>query len=192
MRWKFLFSTAIFFHLGSSLQFATAQLTGFKQKQIDIQAGLGIFSTLNALFNEAGVNEVAKSKWTLPPISLSADYGVTDQISVGLYTCIARSTITVYGDEAEKDKFTIVGIRGLYHFETIPKADVYAGAMLGFLSITAKRENWVNGGEFKATDNGLGYQLIIGGRYRLSEFAGVFAELGYGVAVINLGLNLKF
>jgi hypothetical protein len=167
-----------------------SQTSEFQKGQIDVNAGIGIFSTLNANFNEAGVSDVAKSKWTLPPISLSADYGITNQVSVGVYVGAARSTISVYGDETEKDKFIIVGLRGLYHLETIEKADVYAGGMLGLVSITAT-QNFLSE-EYKSKDTKLGYQLIVGGRYRLSDFAGVFVEIGYGVAIINLGLNLKF
>ena len=36
------------------------------------------------------------------------------------------------------------------------------------------------------------WSLNAGIRYRFSEHVGIFAELGYGISILNLGLNFKF
>jgi hypothetical protein len=167
------------------------QLSQFKKGQTDLQFGVGLVSTLNAAIYDASNGDI-KEKWTTPPVSLSIDYGVTDEISIGLYLGKAASTIKILGDEAEKDKYTIIGIRGLYHFEVHEKFDTYGGLMLGVTSLKWTQPNYFDEDDpYKGTKSLLGYQLVLGGRYRFQQNAGVFLELGYGVAIFNLGLNIK-
>lgn len=63
--------------------------------------------------------------------------------------------------------------------------------MLGYNSVKETAEpNILLIGETVA--KGFTYSLLVGGRYRFTEHIGAFLELGYGVTIINLGLNLKF
>lgn len=78
----------------------------------------------------------------------------------------------------------------LYHFELNPKFDTYGGGMLGYNSVREKAEPNIQ--LIGETDTkGFTYTLLVGGRYRFTEHIGAFLELGYGVTVINLGLNIK-
>lgn len=188
MKQTFIFCTTVIF-LFFCTQSSKAQFKTFGQGQIDLRAGVGFFSTINSLFSQSGVSGVAKSKWTTPPLSLSLDYGITEEISVGLYTGLARSTIYVYGNEAEKDKFTLIGVRGLYHLQSIPKVDAYAGGMLGVLLIRTTQPS-PSGGTYTGKASAVGYQVIVGAKYKATRYVGAYAELGYGVAIVNLGLTL--
>lgn len=181
----------------------------FKKQQMDINFGIGIGNT----FIQSGATKV------FPAISTSFDYGITDAISVGAYLGYAGATYNYYGrnwcpsgngngnafgnyfdyTDTYKWKFSIVGIRGAYHFtKFIPaeKLDLYAGIMLGanFAQSTYSTNDPCDG-HIAATAHkyggfvGTGY---LGLRYRFTENIGVFTELGYGITYATLGLNLRF
>jgi hypothetical protein len=41
---------------------------------------------------------------------------------------------------------------------------------------------------WSGSGSGVAYSLFVGGRYYFNQHIGVFAELGYGVAWLNLGV----
>ena len=93
----------------------------------------------------------------------------------------------------------ILGIRGAYHFGrfiNIEKLDVYAGLMLG--NDFAKDSYSTNSQcpyhqEYMSRSYGGGVaSLFVGARYRFTNHVGIFGELGYGISMLNIGLNLKF
>lgn len=165
----------------------------FVKGQKDINLGVGF---ITPLFDISGYDVKTKT----PPISLTVDYGITDELSLGLYLASAKSEVYgtlinlntgyPYYDKQSTLSHFLVGARLLYHFELHPKLDTYAGGMLGYNSVNEKAEPNVQlYGDTKV--KGFTYTLLAGGRYRFTEHAGAFLELGYGVTVINLGLNIK-
>ncbi len=174
-------------------QHGYAQTEQFKKGQMDFQAGLGFINSLNITLNEAGVRGSIKSKFAYPPLTLGLDYGVTDEISVGGY---ANYTDVEYrlsgGDFVERDKIIMIGARGLYHVNLLPNLDTYGGLGRAYGSMKATAPEPFGDGNITSTSGDLYYQFIAGGRYRFTPNTGVFLELGYGVTVINLGLNVKF
>ena len=61
--------------------------------------------------------------------------------------------------------------------------------MLGYNIISFNGDNTFLG---NTTASGAAYSIFLGSRYRFTDRVGVFAELGYGISVLQLGLNLKF
>lgn len=120
------------------------------------------------------------------PIGASFELGIKENISVGGYAGYAgyKETLPFFGDV--KYTYIILGGRGSYHFDLGPEAlDPYAGVMLGY-NVASVDINGVNAG------GGLLLGGYLGARYAFSDKMGAFAELGYGIAWLQLGLNVKF
>jgi hypothetical protein len=138
------------------------------------------------------------SKSTVPPIHVSGEVGMTDKIGVGGligYTSSTYEENYIYGD-AYKWKFSylIIGARGSYHFWQNDKADAYAGLLLGYNAASAKfestdpdLENYVS----EPSVGGVAFGAFGGIRYQFQEKVGAFAELGYNISWLSVGLHLK-
>ncbi|HXB42368.1 MAG TPA: hypothetical protein VNZ49_17650 [Bacteroidia bacterium] len=181
----------------------------FQKQQVDLNIGFGLGNT----FVGSGTASM------FPPISASLEYGITDAISIGGYLGYAGATWryigrdwcpagngngNAYGNyydytDTYSWSFYIIGLRGAYHFEKFvknDKVDLYAGLMLGDdiakykYSTTDPCTNHV--AYSSPSYGGFIWSGFAGCRYRFTDKVGIFGELGYGVAYLNLGLNLKF
>jgi len=130
----------------------------------------------------------------LPPISLSYDYGYNDKISIGGYLGYSSASEDLGFVGTWNYTYIIVAARGLYHFEIIDNIDTYGGLLLGYNIASSEIEGGNNGFLTPATPTvgGVLYGAFIGGRYALTDQFGVFLELGYGIAAVNVGVNFKF
>ena len=181
--------TLLLASLVSLTTFCYSQTEQFKKGQIDAQLGFGFVSTANANLNAAGLGEVSKYRFAFPPPYASLDYAVTDEISLGGYLTYTSANVKFY-DSIDKEKVMYVGARGLYHIDVHPKLDTYGGAGLAFGSY--KGTTTVGGHTYNLQESGkLYYQLIVGSRYRFTEDTGAFLEIGYGIALFNIGINFK-
>jgi len=177
----------------------------FDQGQVDFNFGLGLGRYGNL-----------KNSYTyFPPLSLSVDYGITKEISVGGYFgysgaswrysgsgyCNNGSGVGSYFytyNDTYKWRFYTLGVRGAYHFDRfikINKIDLYAGLFLGntfsqssYSTDALCDKHFVN---YSYSYGGFAYSLFLGGRYRFNEHFGVFTELGYGISYMTFGLNYK-
>jgi hypothetical protein len=88
-------------------------------------------------------------------------------------------------------KYTIVGLRSAYHYNGIRSEDwdVFGGAMLSF-NILSYDDN-DPGFDYNAS-SGLFFTVYVGGRYYFTPSVAAFAELGYGISYLNLGVAFKF
>ncbi len=115
----------------------------------------------------------------------SFEAGVAPNITVG-----GIASFRSYNDLGS---YYSVGARGSYHFNellklTTDKADLYAGAGLIYSGFSY---NGVYSG-FRASYGGIDLGLHVGGRYFFSNNIGGFAEVGVGVAPLQLGVTFKF
>ncbi|WP_338793547.1 outer membrane beta-barrel protein [Bernardetia sp. MNP-M8] len=158
--------------------FSTAQAQ-YEQGQLDVNLGVGLLPTF------LGAGTTAK----LPPIGLSVDYGVSDNISIGGYASYASATVDSF-DEWNYT-YTILGARGAYHFNVSnDRFDPYGGALLGYniVSVDYGDSAFTSGGAASAFT----WSAFLGARYRFTDNLGVYGELGYGISILQLGVNLKF
>lgn len=121
------------------------------------------------------------------PITASFEHGFSDKISAGLYAGIISRK---YYDNW-KYKYTVIGARGSYHFNEVlnvsnPKLDVYGGISLYYRGYTVKYETE------KASAGEIDFGLHVAARYMFSNNIGGYAELGYGISPLQLGVSFKF
>lgn len=125
----------------------------------------------------------------IPPISLSAEMGYNENISVGGYFAYA-STEEKFSSFTYSYNHLILGARGSYHFYNEDNLNAYGGLMLGYNIVSSSIEGDSDIGS-SADAGGFTYSFYLGSRYMFSDSIGAFAELGYGISYVNLGLTLK-
>ena len=125
------------------------------------------------------------------PYGVGFEYGVSDKIGVGAY--VGYSSYDVIGF-----KYTsiLVGAKGNYHFYTNDKFDAYGGLLLGYNNVKVDSGTGTGFGIFGATTTAAASAVVFGGqlgaRYYFTDSIGAFAELGYGLANLNVGVAFKF
>ena len=173
-----------------TLNLANAQESLFSQGDKVINIGLGLGTTL---YSGTGYSS------TIPPISLSAEFGVKDEfigkanLGIGGYLGIAGSEykFSMLGSEyGWKYTYIIVGARGVLHYPLVDKLDTYGGLQLGYNVVSASEFGNVPNG-ISASSGGVGFAGFIGARYYFTEKIGAMAELGYGISYLNIGLAIK-
>lgn len=125
-----------------------------------------------------------------PVLSISFERGVWDVpgpgvVSLGGY--FGRKTFkynTVLDDYSWS--YNTVGVRGAYHYLglEVENLDVYAGAMVSY--------RLYSGRGVRNYGSSPGATAFIGGRWYFSENIAVYAEGGYGVAFLTLGVSFRF
>lgn len=134
-----------------------------------------------------------------PAISVSLDHGLwkvggPGVISLGGYVGNTGYKYTSAG-YTSKWNYIIIGARGAYHyngFEDLPNLDLYGGAMLGYNIVKYSHDGDDAGLYNNNYGSGIGLSGFLGSRWLFNERIGAFAELGYGVSVLNVGATFKF
>lgn len=171
----------------------------FKKGGIDLNLGLGLGSNWGRHYASY-----------MPPLSLAADFGVTNNVSIGGFLAYSRAKWKYVGNDVHQGnlynysysynyKFYIVGVRGAYHFGDLikeEKLDAYVGGMLGnsFLRYSFTYEDpYKQRVDVYSQSYGGGFVwgLYGGGRYFLSDNIGLYGEFGWGVSYANIGLTIK-
>lgn len=151
----------------------------FSEGQIDINIGVGLIPTFYT------------GNRGLLPLSVSGEYGVTDDISVGGYVGFSTSNSSVITKNDVRYTYTIIGIRGSYHVNLSEKLDTYFGLMLGYNRVNVKYDDDFFFANYNPTSSSGIYSGFIGSRYHFNEKMGVFAEIGYGISWLTLGFTTK-
>jgi hypothetical protein len=156
-----------------------------------VSAGIGLGSSM---LKYSGASQT-------PAISLQYEKGIWDiggpgVVSLGGYVGFKGYKYGGYNYN-EKWHYTVIGVRSAYHYGglKLSKVDVYGGIMLSYNMLNySYNDNSSSGGfsEKGSYGNTAGFSLYAGGRYFVTDNLAAFAELGYGVSYLNLGLALKF
>ncbi|WP_314055449.1 outer membrane beta-barrel protein [Porphyromonas catoniae] len=134
---------------------------------------------------------------SVPPLSVAYDYslksGLIDgngAITLGGYLAYTSANYS-YWAQSTTASYTVLGVRGMFHYQFVPKLDTYAGLMLGYhftsVSSTAPAEHYGSSIAASAFDMG----VILGARYFFTPRIGAFTELGYSLPYWNLGVTFK-
>lgn len=165
---------------------AAAQAQLFQKGTTTANVGVGLGTALGGL---------GKAR---PAISASIDHGVWDVGGPGIISLGGYVGNTGYkytsGSYISKWNYIVVGARGAYHyngFTSVPKLDVYGGAMLGY-NIVKYSSDGDDMNMANSYGSGMGFSGFLGSRWFFSDSMGAYAELGYGVSVLNAGLTFKF
>ena len=155
-----------------------------------VSAGIGLGSSI---LSYSGASQS-------PAISLQYERGVWDIGGPGVISLGGYAGYKGYSysgpDYSEKWHYTVLGVRSAYHYNglNVDKLDLYGGVMLSYnllsYSFTDNAGYNVSGsGSYGST---FGFSLYAGARYFFSDHFSVLAELGYGVAFLNVGIAAKF
>lgn len=143
-----------------------------------------------------------------PAIGLSYEQGVSDLgpgvLGIGGYLgykSLFYGADYAYGNVRytydQTWNYLIIGVRGAWHYNEWhgnDKLDTYGGVMLSYNSVSFKDKTNYSGGVVASTNNsssGVGFTGFLGARYYFSDNFAAHAELGYGIAVLNLGVSYK-
>lgn len=137
----------------------------------------------------------AKSKVTLPPVSLSVDVCLSDFSSKRSALLVGVFGGTTMGEklwEDEQSKYeyrdAIMGLRLSYHYALGSKWDSYILGMGGY----RLAETYQNDQKISTSRSRLMYGGSIGLCFRPVNWFGIFCEGGYGIAYAQAGLSFKF
>ncbi len=129
------------------------------------------------------------------PLTASFEHGFTKNISAGVNLGFIQKKYADYW----KYTYFIFGARGSYHFNEVlkinnPKLDVYGGLGLFYRRYSFNHKA-VDGDEldvdYKASGGDVDFALHAGTRYMFSDKVGAYAELGYGISPLQLGISFK-
>jgi hypothetical protein len=134
----------------------------------------------------------------LPLISLSGDMGLVDTwgpgvFGVGAMLGVSTSKNSVYSTYTDKYTDIIFAPRATYHYQFVKKLDTYGGIAIGLRFQRGKFYDPFTGNTDVAENHvyGLG-SIFVGARYYFTEKFAAMAELGFGTAIFNIGVSMKF
>lgn len=170
MKKTLLIASVVIFSIAIIVPDAQAQWEGKGSKDLNIGVGLG--STLGG-----GL-----------PIGASFDVGFNENIAIGGYAGYAGYSQD-FGFFKANYSYILLGARGTYHIELVENVDTYAGLMLGYNVASVSIDG--GGAGNVAAGGGFLWGGIIGARYMFSDKFGGMAELGNGIAWLQIGLTVK-
>jgi hypothetical protein len=167
-----------------------AQTDVFKQGDLVFSAGLGIGAPHGSYWS-------AYSKTTVPPIFIAGDYCLREDLGPGNLGVGGIMAYSAYKDKypgwGYKYSTFSIGVRGTYHFtDLVPKLDLYGGVTLGADIVTDKAYGDYGGYDYTTNGSSALVGIFAGARYYFADSFGVMGELGYDVAILKLGVSLKF
>lgn len=132
---------------------------------------------------------------SMPPIFLSFDHAIVQNIAVGGIVSYSTST---YDLTVDKWSYTyiFIGARGSYHFadqiKDLKNVDLYGGLTLGYNIVSAK---FSGANEklypYSAGGSYFGFGIYVGGRYYFTPKFAATAELGYDIGFFKVGVSYK-
>ncbi len=176
------------------LAYSSAWSQTFEKGTKVASLGIGIGSSLGSFDYSSQI----------PGISVMYEQGIAEAGNVGIigvggyvgYKSFSFESNSGTFESKSNWNYTIIGIRGALHFTGInaENLDLYGGLMASYnlLNYSYEDNSGFNTGNKGNFGNSAGLTLFVGARYYFSDNLGGFAELGYGVAYLNLGIALKF
>lgn len=168
----------------AALLFMCLSFSAFSQTPLAYEKGdqvLKVGFGLGATFSTGSVS--------VPPIQGIYEYGISEDISIGGILGYAASSQTYTNFGKVDFSYLIFGGRANYHFETGEKFDPYGGATLGYYNVGFKDNSGYLG---DVASSSIIYGVQLGANYYFSNKVGAWAEVGYGVGILNLGVTFKF
>ena len=175
-------------------------LTNVKAQDLFSKGAIAVNASIG-LGNYSGYN------MGIPPLSLSADVGVIDNligdngsVGVGGYVGFATNSYTYnyYSNYYYKATVTRMcfGVRGTFHYQLNDKLDTYAGLMLGLYTYSYSYKDNYNDDYYKnyysnLNHSDIAFSAYVGTRYYFSRTMALNAEVGYGFTYISAGLTFK-
>lgn len=161
--------------------------TTFGLAQVNAQAIEKGNSLITLQVGLAGTFAVSGADTSISP-TLTYEYAVMDQLTVGAFGSYASAEYE-YPNYTWKWTYIFAGAVGNYHFVNTDKFDVYAGARLGFISVSFDDDGT---GLPDPSSGGFGYVAQVGARYFFTPNIALNAEVGYGFTIARAGVTFQF
>ncbi|MEC7262420.1 MAG: outer membrane beta-barrel protein [Bacteroidota bacterium] len=151
----------------------------FEQDDNIVSLGIG-------LGGDFGSFDTTKSS---PGLSLQYEKGIWnigEQDVIGLGGYLGYKSYTYKTDDADyKWTYTIIGVRGAYHVNSleVENLDAYGGLMLSYNILSFDGEG--------SYGSAMGLTAFIGGRWYFTDQWAAMAEIGYGVSYLTVGVSYK-
>ncbi len=149
-------------------------------------------NVINAGIGFGGNFTIYASPAQSPSFSASFERGIWEVPGPGVVSLGAYAGFKTYKyDNNDKWSYTIIGVRGAYHYNglEVDNLDVYGGVIASY-NILSYDDNVYNGyGSYGSRPSATAF---VGGRWYFAENFGVFAEAGYGVAYLTVGISFRF
>ncbi len=154
---------------------------------------------LNLSYGLGSYIKIAGGETTFAPLTGSVEYAINENTTLGPvvgYTATAQRYYYPSLGINYTYKFSnlLIGAKGNHYFNTGEKFEAYLGAFLGYNVVSATLESSSGSEDFNYPVEDAGgflYGFQAGGRYKLSSNLAAHAELGYGIAVLNIGLTFS-
>ncbi len=171
----------------------------FSKHQLDINLGAGL--NMTTMLNNVKAHVV--------PISVSLDYGITKNISLGFNAGYASVGVFIPDfkrrraaaiDDPDyltptKQQIVTMGVRIAAHYSKYEKVNFYGGPIIGMrysLITPADELNSIKRVfEAEETEHKLAFGAFVGIRYYIVKNMGIFAELGALHAPFQVGVNFR-
>lgn len=183
------FCLLLVFPTGSYAQKKSNRYKAFAAGNASVSLGIGLLPTY--LMDGADI--------VLPPLTLGADYMVSDIVSLGLQAGHSESLSRRGKDGTELVKeyhnnTTQLGLRFAAHCTKWEPWDFYGGLLLGYNMIRVKPTTG-SMGEYEAlkgiresTDR-LTYSGFLGLRHSCCGRISFFGEIGFGISLLHVGVS---
>jgi hypothetical protein len=124
------------------------------------------------------------------------EYAITDHIGLGVSAGYwSYSEETSAGTVQVKSKYTVLPIAatGAYHFHISSNWDLGAGVALGYYVVSSSVESNVAGANYAATgSSGLAIGVFGLARYYVSDSIALRGKVGYGISLLEAGVDFRF
>ena len=175
-----------------------AQSSKTTPSRITLSAGIGLFPTYYKAGESSG----------LPPFTFKAGYDVSKHFSLGGFfgysSTTAEPKIFEEGSNSHiTNKTMVVGIRAEVRRDFSDRVQGYGGSMLGYhhadvieiSNITSQPVVRANDEPTPINPNArkgkMTYAAFMGANVMLTKRASVYAELGYGISIANMGVTFR-
>lgn len=153
----------------------------------------------SAMFGIGSFVYAANATGSVPPLTAAFDMGYNENISFGglvSYTS-AKYDFSGFGyGYTWTWSYLVIAARGAYHYDLFHKdnIDTYGGLMLGYniASFSETRTGTGFGLGTGSAGGGVLFAGYIGARYYFTPNLAAQAEVGFGLALLNIGLAYKF
>ncbi len=131
----------------------------------------------------------------LPAFGVSYDQGIIEAgpgiVGIGGIIAAQFSHYGLYGTNITYSNY-IIGARGSWHLTLLKdknnKFDPYGGAMVGLRFYNYNNDY----AHYKSSSVLPAFGLFVGAKYNFAEHVGAFAEVGFDISLLRIGLNFNF
>ena len=179
-------------------QMVNAQNLNIRKGDFTAKLGMGVLPTFL----------LDKGEAIVPPVNMTLGYRVSKTVSLNAYLGYSSTRSNIVSNSGEimslnQNDLLMLGLRTEAHSGRFDDFEIYGGFMLGyaksFIQRTVVNTNPAYDDEpihtrpykYPPATGKMLFSGFVGGSYYVMKNIGVYAEVGYGVSIFNVGVNFK-